>query len=571
MCGFVGGTNPAWDYEAALSSIAHRGPDSRQLLRASPVNVGFCRLAIIDLRDVANQPMLADDGETWIAFNGEIYGYKAARAELEREGQCFGTDSDTEVVLRAYLVWGDAFVEHLDGMFAIAIWDAHERKLKLFRDRPGIKPLFYYFDGRNFGFASELKALQIACRDNGLRKDETALFDFLTYRYIPAPKTLYHNCFKLLPAHHLAFDPNNGSVSEARRYWKLEVPEAPEARSLGECAEELRTIIDTSVRDQMIADVSLGFFLSGGIDSSTVVASAAVSATDLETFSIGFDTPEHSEVSYAREVADRLGTEHHERTLSKRRAQAMLPDVQHWFDEPFADESCLPTQFVSATARERVTVVLTGDGGDEVFGGYRTYTRYARYSRFPAWPSVLDAWVSDLRQRVSGRRMKKALSQIEWAFSSDIALWGKLMGGLTPAEKRPYASELGIPPDYDHYWQYRRHWHEEVPPRTRLQLVDFHTYLPDDILTKVDRTSMSVSLEARVPLLDRRLIEFSFKLPEEIRYAGGQLKGLLKHAYRGILPDSVLDRKKKGFGTPRYYFGSAGPTELQKRIFESYR
>jgi len=571
MCGFVGGTDPDWDYEAALTAIAHRGPDAQRLHRSSPVHVGFCRLAIIDLRDVANQPMFADDGETWITFNGEIYGYKAIRTDLERAGQRFKTDSDTEVVLRAYLTWGENFLDRIDGMFAIAIWDARERKLKLFRDRPGIKPLYYYYDGRRFAFASELKALRVACRGDGLSTDETALYDFLTYRYIPAPKTLYKNCFKLLPAHHLSFDPDSGLLEEPVSYWRIVIPEEPEPRSLDECAEELRSIVADSIRDQMIADVPLGLFLSGGVDSSTVVASASASSADLSTFSIGFDTEEHSEVSYAREVAEKFGTDHHERILTKRHAQELLPNVQQWFDEPFADESCLPTQFVSATAREYVTVVLTGDGGDEVFGGYRTYTRFARYSRYPSWPRIMDTWVSELRKRVKGRRMKKVLAQIEWAFSQDISLWDKRMGGLTPVEKLAYAPELGIGADYDHCWQYRRHWREDVPLMTRLQLVDFHTYLPDDILTKVDRTSMSVSLEARVPLLDRRVIEFGFSLPENIRYAGGELKGLLKHAYRGILPDSVLDRRKKGFSTPRYYFGAAGPAELQKSIFEGYR
>jgi asparagine synthase (glutamine-hydrolysing) len=570
MCGFVGGTNPQWDYAAALEAISHRGPDARRLQRSSPIHVGFCRLAVIDLRESANQPMVADDGETWIAFNGEIYDYKTLRGELERAGQEFHTDSDTEVLLRAYLAWGDDFIDHIDGMFAIVLWDASERKLKLFRDRPGIKPLYYYYDGQHFAFASELKALRIACRNSGLQTDTTALYDFLTYRCVPAPKTLYRNCFKLLPAHSLTFLPDSHVLDEPRPYWRIEIPEEPEQRSLDECAEELRGLIDCSVREQMIADVPIGFFLSGGVDSSTVVASASTTPSDLMTFSIGFDSEKHSELRYAREVAERLGTEHIERTLTRSHAHEMSVKMRDWFDEPFADDSSLPTQFVAATAREHVTVALTGDGGDEVFGGYRTYTRFARYSRYPSWSSRMDDRISNLRSKAKGRRLKKALSQIEWLFSGDIALWGKLMGGLTPADKRDFAADLGIPPGYDDYWQYRRYWREDVPVKTRLQLVDFHTYMPDLILTKVDRTSMSVSLEARVPLLDRRIIEFSFGLPESIRYAGGQLKGLLKYAYRDILPGSILDRKKKGFGTPRYYFSVERPDEFQKAVFESF-
>ena len=571
MCGFVGGTDPGWNYAAALSAIAHRGPDASELKLDEPVRVGFRRLSVIDLKPSANQPMLGPDGATWIVFNGEIYGYRELKAVLAKRGHKFRTDSDTEVALNAYLEWGSAFVEHLDGMFAIALWDGRERKLKLYRDRPGIKPLYYYYDGRRFAFASELKALEKALAPNELAIDGTACYDFLGYRYVPAPKTLYERCFKLPPAHEVVYEPDTGRLEAPRRYWNLPVPDAPRAPPLEAACEELRSLIGASVAEQMIADVPLGFFLSGGVDSSVVVAAAAATGTRVATFSIGFDSDEASETPYAREVAQRFGTDHHERILSQAHAQELLPRLKDWFDEPFADESSMPTYLVCSAAREHVTVVLTGDGGDEVFGGYRTYPRYARYARWPTWPAAAERATYALRRPFPRRHpVTRALTLLETAFSTGPALWAKLMGGMSTPAKQTYARELDVPRDYDDWWHYREHWRDDLPLRTRLQYVDFHTFMPGLVLTKVDRTSMAVSLEARVPLLARRVIEFSFGLSEQLRYHGDEPKGLLRQAYRGILPDHILDRRKKGFGIPRYYLKDVGSGRfIQEHVLRS--
>lgn len=554
VCGFVGGTEPTWDYPAALSAIAHRGPDASKLHLGGAVKVGFRRLSIIDLDEHANQPMFAPDGATWLVFNGEIYGYRRLRKDLEKLGGEFRTSSDTEVVLNAYLQWGERFVERIDGMFAIAIWDDREHALKLYRDRPGIKPLYYYHDGKRFAFASELKAIEIACAAERLQIDGTALYDFLSYRYVPAPKTLYRNCFKLPPAHWLRYDPGTGSIQAPRSYWSIDVPEEPIARPIDATCEKLRSLIDASVRDQMIADVPLGFFLSGGVDSSVVVASAAMTGARVSTFSIGFESDAVSETPFARTVAELFATDHHERILSQADSLDLLPKLKLWFDEPFADESAMPTFLVSKTARENVTVVLTGDGGDEVFGGYRTYPRFARYQGWPNWPAFMQNLSYALRRRLNPRNaISRLLFLLDMGFSQGPRLWGLIMAGMPEAAKRPYRAGFEIPDDYDDWWHYRAFWRPDLPLRTRLQWLDFHTFMPGLVLTKVDRTSMAVSLEARVPLLDRRIIEFSFSLPEAVRYYGAEPKGLLRHAFRGILPDAILDRRKKGFGIPRYY------------------
>jgi asparagine synthase (glutamine-hydrolysing) len=571
MCGFVGGTDPSWDFTAALASIEHRGPDDGRLHLDGPVRVGFRRLSIIDLDAAAMQPMFADDGETWIVFNGEIYGFLALRSELERLGHVFRTRSDTEVLLRAYLEWSDGFIDHVDGMFAIALWDARDRKLRLYRDRPGIKPLYYYYDGVRFAFASELKAIEAALDPNDLQVDQTALYDFLGYRYVPAPKTLYQDCFKLPPAHYVIFEPDTGKLSNPAPFWSVTAPEQARAISLDEAAEELRGLINESVGDQMISDVPLGFFLSGGVDSSTIVAAASGLGADVSTFSIGFDSDEKSETPFAREVASLFGTQHHERMLSQAAAGDLLPNLKKWFDEPFADESAMPTYLVSKVARENVTVVLTGDGGDEVFGGYRTYPRFARYERLPSWPAFMDRFAHRLRKPFGRRSAVARMTRVlEFAFGKGPALWARIMHGMPHAAKAAYRERFNIPDDYDDWWHYREHWRDELPVRTRLQLLDFHTFMPGMVLTKVDRTSMAVSLEARVPFLARKIIEFSFALPEDIRYHDGELKGILKYAYKDILPHNILHRRKKGFGIPRYYLKDLdGGKPVQEHLLQS--
>jgi asparagine synthase (glutamine-hydrolysing) len=550
----VGGTEPDWNYARALDAIAHRGPDASALVTEGPVRVGFRRLSVIDLDEHANQPMYSPDRRVWLVFNGEIYGFRTLRRTLEQRGHAFGTDSDTEVLLHAYLEWGHDFVEHIDGMFAIALWDARVQKLTLYRDRAGIKPLYYFFDGKRFAFASELKAIEQACGTDALHVDPTALYDFLGYRYVPAPKTLYRECRKLPPAHCIEFDAATRSLGRPRAYWRLEVQAEPAPVDPADARSELRALIERSVSEQMVADVPLGFFLSGGVDSSVVVATAARLGARVSTFTIGFDSDEASETPYARRVAELFGTDHHERILTQDSAQALLPRLKSWFDEPFADVSAMPTYLVSQAAREHVTVVLTGDGGDEVFGGYRTYPRFERYSRYPHWPPTLARLATRLRLQCPERSARaRALKLLEMAFATGPELWARIMAGMPEGEKIAYRDEFEIPADYDDWWHFREHWRPELPVRTRLQVVDFHTFMPGLVLTKVDRTSMAVSLEARVPLLDRRIIEFSFHLPESVRLPHGRPKGLLCAAFEGILPDEILYRRKKGFGIPRYY------------------
>ena len=562
MCGILGGTNRQWDYRSAIATIHHRGPDANDVVNLDHVTLAFSRLSIIDLTSFADQPMSSSDQDIWVVFNGEVYDYLSVKRELVQRGFQFKTHSDTEVLMNAYYAWGDKFVEYIDGMFAAAIYDKRVNKLKLFRDRVGIKPLYYFYDGHQFAFSSELKGLQKLLEKECLEIDPTAAYDYLTYLYVPEPKTLYKKVYKLPPAHQLTLDLSSNSIEAIFNYWSLQVDQ--QDISIDRACDELRDVISRAVKSQMISDVPVGFFLSGGMDSSVVVAEASKIAKKIKTYSIGFDKKEHSEVEYANIVSDHYRTEHCVKVFTSDEIDSLLGQLKHWYDEPFADTSAFPSYKVAELARKDVTVVLTGDGGDEVFGGYKWYSKFKNRRRTVS-NKTLHHYFSVMRGKTTkGTLLNRSLFKAQLMVADEFEFYTKLMGGLVSSEKQEYAKQLGIPKDYDDYWHFRKHYRRDLPLLTRLQYLDFHTYLPGDILTKVDRVTMAVSLEARVPLLAKEVIEFSFSLPEEIRYYSGELKGLLKKAYRHELPDLIIDRSKKGFSIPSAYLSHEKETKQEQ-------
>lgn len=570
MCGFVGGTEQQWKYEEAIRALLHRGPDAQEVSRHSQLNLGFSRLSIIDLSSSANQPMTSADGTIRLVFNGEIYDYKSLRKDLERSGFSFRTHSDTEVLLHAYQKWGEEFVHHIDGMFSIAIHDLTTQKVHLFRDHAGIKPLFYFHHNGCFAFASELKGITTLCSDVSFEEDQTALYDFLTYRYIPYPKTLYKNCFELPPAHHLCYDLQEQCIQSIQRYWQA--PTETKEIDLTQATKQLRQLIEIAVSNQLVADVPVGCFLSGGIDSSIVLYEAKKRAEHIDTFSIGFEQEQHSEVAFAKKMAEACRITPHIRTLKRCDTEHLFPQLQSWMDQPFAQSSVFPTYLVSQFAREKVTVALSGDGGDEVFGGYRWYQKFAPFiNSSPGALKLLHRPCNFLRNRLSPRNsLAKLLNKIDFRTQEPLGCYVKLMSGMTHEEKYLYRKRWEIPKDYDSYWFFRQFYREELPLLTRLQILDFYTFLPCAVLSKVDRVSMAVSLEVRVPFLSKSIIEFAFSLPESIRYHEGELKGILKTAYRDCIPQDILYRPKKGFGLPGNYLNEMRQ-RMQDRILEQWQ
>ncbi len=541
-------------------ALAHRGPDGEGFFHRGPVGLGHRRLAIIDLA-TGDQPMFTEDGAVSIVFNGEIYNFRELRSDLEARGHRFGTASDTEVILRAWEAWGIGCLDRLRGMFAFAIWDGRRRRLVLARDRAGIKPLVYAWDGHRLLFASELKAiLEDASVPREL--DWEGLRDYLTFHYVPSPSTIFRAIRKLPPASYLVLDLDGGEPA-VHRYWDLRFAPGPE-RSAEDWARELRWRLEDAVRSHLVADVPVGAFLSGGMDSSAVVAlMAGAAGAPVRTFSIGFDETDYDELAFARTVASRYGTEHCEFVVKPDALEA-LPRLAQQFDEPFADSSALPTYYVAKITREHVTVALSGDGGDESFAGYR------RYAEALALHDRLD--------RLPGLLVRPLL---------------RLAAGLMPAGARGqgYLARLGADP-VERYWrsvtfqrretlrrllgpEARRHVTPEAEPEgfrrlageagapdylSTLQYLDMRTYLPEDILTKVDRTSMLVSLEARVPLLDHRLMEFVATIPASLKLREGTGKWIFKRAMAESLPAEILERRKMGFGVPleRWFRGTLG-------------
>lgn len=547
---------------SARDVMTHRGPDHGGSWIEEGVYIGHRRLSVIDTTPAGNQPMEADG--VVIAVNGEIYNFGSLRAELERSGHVFRSDSDSEVVLHGYRCWGPAdLAAKMEGMYAAVIYDRQKRLLFALRDRVGIKPLYYYFDGETFLWASELKAVVSYLGRDRLEIDNSALVDFLACRHIPAPKSVYRNVFKVRPAEIVSLEIPLGRLS-TRLYWRLPVDEvdAPDE----ELAAGLVSLLRESVHEQMVSDVPLGLLLSGGIDSSAVAALAAERG-ELLSFSIGLSDPDRDETAYARSAALHSGTRHHVHYLDPREMEDFPNRMANWFDEPFSNNSAVPTYRVCAFARDQVTVALSGDGGDELFGGYRWYASYARARRVQAWWPLK----STHGLRLPPVPRQRALEML--TIRDPVEMYARLRGSLSETRLREWKKRLDVAADYDAYWAYRQHYHPDLPPRKAAQVMDFHTYLPGEMLTKVDRMSMAVSLECRPPLLSTDLVEFAFSLPESFLYREGRLKGGFRFALRKLLPATILERGKQGFSVPdsgwrRQLISTYG--SLQEAILERF-
>lgn len=564
MCGILGGNVKGWDYKGAVMKMNHRGPDSHKIKKINGIYLGFARLSIIDLSETAMQPMLTEDEKYAVVFNGEIYDYLKVRKILEKKGYIFRTQSDTEVLLYSFVEWKEDMVKYIDGIFAAAIMDINENKIFLFRDRAGVKPLYYFYDGSKFAFASELKAVVQMCTDIKLQYDETALYDYHTYLYIPDPKTMYRNIFKMRPASCLTFDIEKKKIVSDRRYWKLKVNanegNLPTNKQLNSKAEELRYHLARVINRQIISDVPVGTFLSGGVDSSIITAITKNYISDLTAYAIGFTERKYDESEYARRAADSLKVNCEIRKFGTEDYKELYDKLPQIYDEPFADTSAYPTYFVCKLAKEKVTVVLTGDGGDELFGGYPRciYAKDILNKKIINNRKISELYLRNYK-KLNWMNLNNKLGRM---LKEDLALMAPMYQYGIEIDRSRLREKYHIEKDYDDFWYYRQFYIKELPIYTRLRYLDFMTYLPGDILTKVDRAAMANSLETRVPFLDKEMIEFAFSLSQQECNPNGELKGILKYAYKDIFPDKFFDRRKQGFSMPfRYLKRYCSPQE----------
>jgi len=554
---------------AMNSSLQHRGPDDHGVWIDENAGVALVhrRLSILDLSPAGHQPMISADERFVIIYNGEVYSYQPIAAELAASGLKFRGHSDTEVILNSFAVNGiDATLKRMIGMFAIALWDRRDRTLTLIRDRLGIKPLYWAKFGKLFLFGSELKALR-AHPGWAAQIYRDAVAAYMRHNYIPAPHTIYQGVHKLEPGTILTL-PWQGEP-QISRFWNARTVAhngllSPLDRGDAELTEQLEALLQDAVSRRMIADVPLGAFLSGGVDSSTVVALMQNSRLGkVRTFSIGFDLPGYNEAPHAAAVARHLGTDHTELTVTSSQALDMIPRLPEFYDEPFADSSQIPTYLVSAMTRKHVTVALSGDGGDELFAGYNRYQLTQRFwqalSLMPRslrsaaaatmtavrpdrWTSLAAALPSRMRPPQAGDKLHKLAAVLK--LDSPDALYRRLVSHWEPSEIVLDAHEPRSIIDDETLAK-------EFPDLlARMQFLDLVTYLPDDILTKVDRASMAVALEARVPLLDHRVVEFSWRLPRNTKVRNNTTKWILRQVLHRHVPRMLIERPKMGFGIP---------------------
>jgi asparagine synthase (glutamine-hydrolysing) len=531
-------------------TMARRGPDASGAWLSSDGKAGLShrRLSVLDLSETGAQPMAGSDGASVLSYNGEVFNYREIREELVGKGHRFRGDSDTEVILAACREWGvESAVSRFIGMFAFALWDGRTRKVFLVRDRLGIKPLFLARAPGLLLFASTLAAF-LECPSFSREVDRAALQYYLEFQYVPAPHSIYRDARKVLPGRIVEISPD-GSEKE-RTYWDLAdhwgTPDG-RPRTEGEYLEELSSLLASSVRYRMISDVPLGAFLSGGIDSSlTVALMQRASSLPVKTFSIGFAETGYDESGFAREVARHLGTDHHEKTCTPDEALALVRKIPEAYDEPFADSSAIPTMLVSEFTRRHVTVSLSGDGGDELFCGYPRYEWVRQGRVIQGIPAFLRRPLCSLLSRVPVHKVQRAAESL--LYDDEAQLYFHTVGIF---ERKRLPGLLPQVADDSHLLYFRTfrdsRWGGIVE---RAMATDIRTYLVDDILAKVDRASMAYSLEARVPLLDHRVVEFAARLPMEHKARGRETKRLLRRVLYGLVPKELVDRPKMGFGIP---------------------
>lgn len=575
MCGIAGlfdlrsaprETAPAAAAHGMADSMRHRGPDGHGAWGDTAAGIGLAhrRLAIVDLTPTGAQPMHSADGRFVITYNGEVYNFQDLRAELAGHGHMFRGSSDTEVMLAAFTQWGVIeAVKRFVGMFAFAVFDRHQRTLHLVRDRVGVKPLYWTIQNGTLLFGSELRAL-MAHPSFRRDVDPDAFAAVTAYSYVPSPATVFRNVHKLQPGAILSI--KAGGEPRIERYWEIEKVAATRGSAkldVGEAVEALDALLRDSIRRRMIADVPVGAFLSGGIDSSSVVAlMQAVSNAPVRSFTIGFSDATYDESAIARQVADHLRTDHTEIRLEASDALDLVPSIPDWFDEPFADSSQLPTFLVAQVTRKHVTVALSGDGGDELFAGYPKYAWLDQVWRAAGrLPRPLRAFAGNLLARTPEAALKPIASTLLDAGRAERIGEKSRRLGLALAACDPDRASLALarvgidaPLVIGASDGYRLKalagLNKSLPDLvSRMQINDIATYLPDDILTKVDRCTMAVSLEAREPLLDHRLIEFVWSLPREVHQSGGP-KGLLRAVLGRYIPPAWMDRPKRGFSVP---------------------
>jgi len=580
MCGICGFVTRGEDFGVdtivrMTDALTHRGPDragvylnqvgggrSGKSIERGDVALGHRRLSIIDLSEMASQPMRNEDGSVWLVFNGEIYNFLELRAQLIEQGHLFRSNGDSEVIIHGYEEWGEGLFEKLNGMFAIALWDSKRKRLVLVRDRLGIKPLFFYLKGDRIIFASEVTSIRFHPVFDEII-DRESLYDYLLLSYIPSPWTIFEGVRKLMPGTYLVWE--DGKVRFSR-YWEVPVSEVDvygagahtgrgerrgrERRGLDDYTAELESIITDSVSKRLVSDVPLGAFLSGGVDSSLVVSiMKRIAGGNVRTFSIGFDEEEFDESVHARRVAEYLQTDHTEFKLSPTLTGELLYDVVSHMDEPIGDPSAIPTYLVSRLARESgITVALSGDGGDELFCGYERYRKMALVAEFYRLPRVVRRLLHALfqiadRMGRKGRLDSLAYDELASSYLSRMSSWKdgagvlrEMLGGIEGRSKRLFSEIFSSV--------------KGLKALDIMEVVDMKTYLVDDVLTKVDRMSMAVSLEVRVPILDHRVVEFSRTVPVHYRYDGSELKLIMRRLLKKYVPQDLVDRPKAGFAIP---------------------